>query len=330
MKRILKKKLKTGFVTLGGPGLLQRIYREPKVFFWHGVENHANPLIEAESITADQFSAQLCFIERNYEVVSLDEFHIRYKNGLLKGREAVLTFDDGYENNLTVLAPIMKKMDLPFTVFISTAHITSQKLFPTSVIRLIIYGTKLEKVVVPALNKSFSLENIAQRKSAVGVIASVLKTKDIFFVNQVVEDVQESISRDELDMLTNKYQSLRPMTWGQVRELSNQGATIGSHCIEHICCHRRQEEREVKSQIFKSKQLIEEKLGKPCDYFAFPNGDFSDYSVKCVKDAGYKMGFITKNLKIDLAKDQDYVMPRLSAPFDKDTFQIVASLPVRK
>ena len=42
-----------------------------------------------------------------------------------------LTFDDGYKNNLENVAPILKNLSLPWTMFISPYHIDNKKKLPT-------------------------------------------------------------------------------------------------------------------------------------------------------------------------------------------------------
>lgn len=51
----------------------------------------------------------------------------------LKGRDSLLlTFDDGYADTLTVAAPILLERRIPFTVFVTPAHLDSSPLYLTS------------------------------------------------------------------------------------------------------------------------------------------------------------------------------------------------------
>ena len=42
----------------------------------------------------------------------------------LDPRHIVLTFDDGYKNNIRIIAPLLHSWNLPFTIFVSTRHIS--------------------------------------------------------------------------------------------------------------------------------------------------------------------------------------------------------------
>jgi len=54
---------------------------------------------------------------------------------ILAGRKAgkpnlaVLTFDDGYRNNITYGLPILTKLNIPATIYVSSGHVKSQKPF---------------------------------------------------------------------------------------------------------------------------------------------------------------------------------------------------------
>jgi peptidoglycan/xylan/chitin deacetylase (PgdA/CDA1 family) len=138
--------------------------------------------------------------------------------------------------------------------------------------------------------------------------------------------LKSNISSDEYQWLLSKYKSLLPLNWQEVKEIIGYCGTIGSHCMDHICCHSGQPDTEVRSQIFKSKLLIEERLGQSCDYIAYPNGDFTDFSNSCVRSAGYKLGFSTKRNKIKPDKGQMFNVPRISLPYNYKTFQIITGL----
>ena len=55
-----------------------------------------------------------------YEIISLDEAVDLLKSGYGKQRYAVLTFDDGYRDNLEVAYPVLKELQAPFTVYVAT------------------------------------------------------------------------------------------------------------------------------------------------------------------------------------------------------------------
>ena len=75
-------------------------------------------------IRADRFEAQLNYLRRHYQVISLAEFiEARKGNVSLPDRAVVITFDDGYRNFLTSALPRLIARDMRVSVFLITDRI---------------------------------------------------------------------------------------------------------------------------------------------------------------------------------------------------------------
>ena len=72
------------------------------------------------SVSVKTFERQMEFLKKHkYNVISLEEAGDLIKNKKkIPARTLVLTFDDGYKDNYTYAFPILKKYNLPATVFI--------------------------------------------------------------------------------------------------------------------------------------------------------------------------------------------------------------------
>jgi peptidoglycan/xylan/chitin deacetylase (PgdA/CDA1 family) len=87
----------------------------------------------------------------------------------------------------------------------------------------------------------------------------------------------------------------RPMlTWGQVREMSDAGVCFGAHTMTHprlpdLC------EEEARREIVESKKVIEDHLGQPVNYFAYPYGLVTDQTRVLVANAGYRIACSTRS-----------------------------------
>jgi peptidoglycan/xylan/chitin deacetylase (PgdA/CDA1 family) len=82
------------------------------------------------------------------------------------------------------------------------------------------------------------------------------------------------------------------MTWGQLKEVSAAGITVGSHTVDHSYLPDVSREIQVR-EIKESKRAIELSLGKPAYYLAYPVGGFSEDVKKIVREAGYRLAFTT-------------------------------------
>jgi peptidoglycan/xylan/chitin deacetylase (PgdA/CDA1 family) len=84
------------------------------------------------NVTPERFRRQLAgLMERGFEAWPLQEILSRVQAGCPIPRKAfAITFDDGYECVFTKAFPILRELDLPATIFLSTAYLDSHKPFP--------------------------------------------------------------------------------------------------------------------------------------------------------------------------------------------------------
>ncbi len=330
MKATLKKTLKNLFIFFGGVWVLRKLNQTPRVLFWHGVDDIKDQEVEAESFAIEAFQKQIEYLQKNYEIISISEFYNRFQTQNFTNKEVVLTFDDGYVNNLTVVAPYLNEKKIPFTVFISTEHIETGELFPTSIARLIFLGSDLKTITIPQLNiYKFDISEEKDMHYLHDKVRRALKSEPLDNVRKIVEELKLNLSENAYFELVERYKSVKPMSWEQVKQLHQLGATIGSHCKYHICCHGNQNIDEVEKQIVESKTILEEKLNSECEFFAYPNGDFTESSNLHVMNAGYKMGFSVQKKRVGPQNDLA-VMPRIGVPQDLTTFKIITALYPKK
>jgi len=75
----------------------------------------------------DVFLQQMEYISSNFKMISLTEFYaIRTAQKILSDRIAIVTFDDGYEDNYEYAFPILKKLGIPATIFLTTGFINDE------------------------------------------------------------------------------------------------------------------------------------------------------------------------------------------------------------
>lgn len=90
----------------------------------------------------------------------------------------------------------------------------------------------------------------------------------------------------------------RPMRWEQIKDLQKRGFIIGSHTMDHFLTAS-DDTIALEYQIVECKKIIEEKLGTPCDYFAWPYGRLEQTNQKAVELAckTYKNVFSQSNYR---------------------------------
>ena len=85
------------------------------------------------------------------------------------------------------------------------------------------------------------------------------------------------------------------LTWGEIREMTENNIEIGSHTISH-CNLIKLKEKEtnenylnrIRREIFLSKEILENEIGKEVQFFAYPYGIYSPQVTQLVIQADYK------------------------------------------
>lgn len=301
--------------------LIRTFNHTPRVLFYHGVDHVPDDSIPTLHIEPEMFEKQMSYISDYNEVISMDEYYVRFSQKAFTGKEVVITLDDGYRNNLTVAAPILQSFHFPFTVFISTKHITDGTHFPTWIVRAIILNGEQGQLRIDCLGIHTAIVNQQKRMEIFKTVNFHLKNSDLDRVNLICEQLIGNISPAGYRRLLNLHCADAPMNWEEVDLLkSTYNCTIGSHCQDHFICNSSQKEEEVKRQITESRKIIREKLCIPCDYLAYPNGDTSPVAIQKVQEAGYKMAFTISNRRRGFANP--FTQPRCPARFELNDFMI--------
>ncbi len=100
------------------------------VVFYHRVADHSlNPW----TMTNDQFTAQIEWMEHRFDMVSLAEAQRRIRSRSNHRPAVAITFDDGYADNCERALPLLIAKRIPCTYFVATQFVLENKPFPHDV-----------------------------------------------------------------------------------------------------------------------------------------------------------------------------------------------------
>jgi len=98
------------------------------------------------------------------------------------------------------------------------------------------------------------------------------------------------------DFVGNTSGSHPKMSWDQLKELDATGLVeIGGHTCSHPGDLKSLPEDVQERELTKSKMLLEEQLGHPVPFLAYPVGSADAKTIALAKSAGYTMAFTMKN-----------------------------------
>lgn len=132
----------------------------PKILMYHHVgplPSDADDIRKGLTVSPENFELQLKFLKDNgYQTMTLDEMYAEVAGGGDVSRVAVLTFDDGYDDNFTYALPLLEKYDAKGTFFIISGKIGKSEYMNSDQIKsLVASGNEIgsHSVTHPSLEK---------------------------------------------------------------------------------------------------------------------------------------------------------------------------------
>jgi peptidoglycan/xylan/chitin deacetylase (PgdA/CDA1 family) len=172
-----------------------------------------------------------------------------------------LSFDDGYRELSTEIAPLLSKLGIPATFFVVSSIIDNRRPFHEDVAGAIQFELKhstpaaVEKANQICLNEGKLIgEVLTQRTPDWTLLYQLCDVLNLDIANWLAEE-RPYLSHIELC------------------SLSNSGFGIGAHSVDHPLFSEIDAKARI-SQIRESIKAVSGMLGKPCQAFAFPYGEF--------------------------------------------------------
>ena len=277
-----------------------------QIFIFHRVLDQKDPLMPGEPDIV-QFEGVIKSISCVFNTLRLDEAVERLKQGRLPTRAASITFDDGYLDNLENAWPILKKYNVPMTVFVATDFTQGQMMWNDVIIES-----------VRKLNKPLRLPELGHESIDFSVAESQL-SKLHMLINKVkyLQPSERATIVDKIAFQANYQMEPLMMNEAQLKSLDADGVLIGAHTQSHPILTSLTDQ-EAEQEIQQSKVRLEALLGKPVDYFAYPNGrldaDYNQCHVKIVEGLGFKAA-VSTNKGVANSNAPMFELPRFT-PWD--------------
>ena len=234
-----------------------------------------------------EFAAQMDIVRDAFNVIDLGDAAGLLRRGGLPERAACITFDDGYANNLTVAAPVLKARGLVATVFVSTGYLGGGRMWNDTIIETLRGARQVLDLSSIGLGR-YEVVDWEARRFAVSELLDKLKylplDQRVATADRVAEAAGVSLPDDLM------------MSESQVASLSREGIAVGAHTVSHPILKSIGSDA-ARSEILGSKRRLEEITGAAVRTFAYPNGrpgrDYSDEDVALVRSAGFEAAVST-------------------------------------
>ena len=246
-----------------------------RILMYHGVAPQS----------AQALAEQLHYLVRHFKVVSLETMLDRLSNGGFPlAHEIVLTFDDGLRNNLTVVYPILRQLQVPATMFVCPGLVDSGAWLWNHEMRCrmqTLPAPELAELRMKLLAPGTSVDAIVEWMKTLRLPQRLMAETTI---RQATAGFQPTdAQREAFDI----------MDWEDLRSLDRNLITVGSHTLSHPILTTLSGE-EIESEILESRTCLEQRLQRKIDFFCYPNGAYDKRAYQLVQNA-YRAAVTTES-----------------------------------
>lgn len=276
-------------------------------------------LFLAGDLSIEEFSWHIRLVKKYLNPLPLAlAIDLMHKQKLPKG-SVVVTFDDGYKDNIENALPVLIENSVPATFFIATAFLNGGIMWNDVIIHSI-KQTNKEQIDLTSLNlKMFLVRTKEEKVKTIEELIGYLKYKKMSERQTISLKINEICEvRLPLDLMMNKQ---------DVIKLYQAGMEIGGHTSNHPILSSEDDDTVVE-EIKSGKRFLEKLLKTNISSFAYPNGKYPvDYNVKhrdIVKNAGFNMA-VTTNWGLNNSKTDEFQLYRFT-PWDKKPVKFLLRL----
>ena len=200
----------------------------------------------------------------------------------------MVTFDDGYRDNLLEALPILEKHNTPAVVFVTVGFI-DKELEPFSAW----VASILNKAPTPIFRGKL-LETINSKNFTV-ILNSVYRHMDRGMLSSRFNEFHKFSSENGLQP---EFRGDMFLSWQELRKLSSHPLiTLGAHSWSHPRLTRIPI-WELYKELYLSKKRIEDETGVKVDMLSYPHGANNFFIRLAARFSGYRHSFTTVNKNI--------------------------------
>ncbi|MSO93928.1 MAG: hypothetical protein EXQ86_11095 [Rhodospirillales bacterium] len=259
------------------------------IFLFHGVVERSPYQVRnytRKHLEKNAFARVLRSLQARGVPVSLELVIQHHQTGTpLPPRAFAITFDDGFENNLTVAAPVLDDFGIPATFYMTTDFIERNRMSWTDRIEWAIEQVSAATLRLPWGTRAF--KTAAEARAVLDEIRGHAKQDRSIDPNVLATDIQRQLgfpetwsSDDPLD---------RKLDWRQVKQLAADPLfTVGGHSHSHAILSFLAPEA-LDREIDESCRLLDEKAGLAPRHYSYPEGlahCYSDLVIARLKAKG--------------------------------------------
>lgn len=268
--------------------MARKHYPRTLILLYHRVAIK-HPDMQQLCVAPERFAEHMAILRSDYNPVPFSQI----SQWDFSKNAVVVTFDDGYVDNLLWAKPILERFDIPATIFVTTGYVVDQRPFWWDELEYYLSNVESDRtedlnLIIGGHVHLWPLDNASQRQQAYHDLMQILTGVDADEVERVVKQMREHRTMSD-HLIENGY---RAFTVNELRELAACDLIeIGAHTRNHVNLAVLTPSAQLE-EIQGCRQDLETWLGRECVSFSypfgFPNLHFDKESVEIVRQCGYR------------------------------------------
>jgi peptidoglycan/xylan/chitin deacetylase (PgdA/CDA1 family) len=274
------------------------------VITYHGVlpqhYKSRDPILDGNLVSATTLRRQLRVLKSRYRVVNPAEVLVWLEIGTpLPARSILLTCDDGLQNVLTDMAPVLCEEGVSCLFFVTGASTSeSPQMLWYEELYLLLMATQRRELSFPELGMAAQLEDRTQRRSIWWIWVKELsrQTSEVrrAFLEELAEQTGLSADWRSAYEAGPSRRRFFVMNASELRQLASLGMAIGAHTMSHPVLAQAASDM-VRQEMTQSAEALRRVLETPVWAMAYPFGDPASAGARefgMAELAGYKCAFL--------------------------------------
>lgn len=258
------------------------------------------------AVPPSRFAEHLDALRSTFRPAALADLLDWLARGAVPPQTVVITFDDGYLDNLLEAKPLLAREQIPATVFVVSGYVGSGRSF---------WWDDLERVCSePELPPS--LELVVEGRARSWPVPDQDRRQLFRELRGVIGRVEEPERRELLEQLrgwsrTKTVDRVETMSSEQLRELADgEWVDIGAHTVTHPRLTDVPGRRQL-DEIQQSRRQLADLLGRDVPLFSYPFGAHDRSAVESARRAGVTCACTTVASGVR-ATDDPFRLPRVA------------------
>ncbi len=255
------------------------------------------------------FEQVLKYVQRNFSTIPLEEL-LFDKPPTSTKPFAAITFDDGYSDFISHSIPLLKKYNLPASMFVTTECIDKNIPTWTYVLDYLFENTK--RLSLKDFDTAGLPEKFADAKWQSGQ-ARIVYGK---IIKQQLKWVPAAIRKKTINTVINSFDDVQlpngmMMNWEEVKQIHAAGYTVGSHSVSHPTLATIEDDEELDYELQYAAIQLKENTGISSSVFSYPCGSYDSRVEEHTRKAGYKAGLAVDRQLYKAKEDSIFAVPRI-------------------